>query len=593
MGGDLFSIVTQEKSLVRNQLFKKLIKKYLRRIYTNMLRFKITKGLLITLLTFLLILGSVFFVLAAEKEIVVLSINDYHGSLALDGNNVGAVKLVDAIKTEKAKNPEGTIVVSGGDNYQGSAMSNLMYGEPVSAVFKEMGIELSAVGNHEFDWGINRINKWAEDGGFTFVCTNIYDKRTDQPVDWAEPFTIIEREGIKVGFIGLATPETAYKTLKANVENYEFKDPVEIITEWVPKVKDAGADIIIALTHLGSFQDKEGNITGEAVDLCAVDGVDAVISAHTHQSVSGLVNGKPLVQAYKYGRSFGKLTFIFDENNKLVSAEPFLDHLYARADTLKDDANMLAIYGKYEDELNPILGKVLGKTTVDLDHDRYAGPSLLGEWACEIMKDKAGVQIAMTNGGGLRVPVPAGEITAGKLYEVMPFDNTLYTMKLSGADLKANIEHGIMNDDIGWVQIAGVRVTYNPGAEAGNRITSMILEDDTPVEMDEYYTVVTNDFMFTGGDNYNFENAIEGFDTFIPIRDAMMDAVEKAGVISPKKQNWLSEEKVGKLYVVEAGDSLWVIAQKFGTTVEEILACNEIENSRLIRPGQEILIPSE
>jgi 2',3'-cyclic-nucleotide 2'-phosphodiesterase/3'-nucleotidase len=558
-----------------------------------MLRFKITKGLLISLLTFLLILGSISFVLAAEKEIVILSINDYHGSLAPAGSNVGAAKLVDAIKTEKAKNPEGTIIVSAGDNYQGSAMSNLLYGEPVSAVFKEMGLELSAVGNHEFDWGIDKIIKWAEDGELTFVCTNIYDTRTNEPVDWAEPFVIIEKEGVKVGFIGLATPETAYKTKKVHVVNYEFRDPVEVITEWVPKVKDAGADIIIALTHLGSFQDKEGNITGEAAALCEVDGVDGVISAHTHQRVSGLVSGKPLVQAYKNGRTVGKIVYTFDENNNLISSVPSLDHLYKRPDTLKDDANTLAIYKKYEEELGPVLGKVLGKTTVVLDHDRYAGPSLLGEWTCEIMKDKVGVQIAMTNGGGLRRPVPAGEITAGILYEVMPFDNTFITMKLSGADVKANIEHGIMNDDIGWIQISGVRVTYNPNAEAGNRITSMVLEDGTVVEMDKYYTVVTNDFMFTGGDKYNFENAKDGLDTFIPIRDAMMEAVEKAGVISPKKQNWLSEEKVGKLYVVEVGDSLWKIAQKFGTTVEKILACNEIANPRLIRPGQEILIPTD
>ena len=558
-----------------------------------MLRFKITKGLLISLLTFLLILGSISFVLAAEKEIVILSFNDFHGSLAPAGSNVGAAKLVGAMKTEKAKNPEGTIIVSAGDSYQGSAMSNLLYGEPVSAVFKEMGVELSAVGNHEFDWGIDRITKWEEDGGFTFVCTNVYDNRTNEPVDWAEPYVLIEKEGVKVGFIGLATPETAYKTKKVYVVNYEFRDPVETITEWVPKVKDAGADIIVALTHLGSFQDKEGNITGEAADLCEVDGVDAVISAHTHQRVSGLVNGKPVVQAYKNGRSISKIIFVFDENNQLVSAEPSLDNLYERPDTLEDDANTLAIYMKYDEELGPILGKILGRTTVELDHDRYAGPSLLGEWTCEIMKDAAGVQIAMTNGGGLRVPIPAGEITAGILYEVMPFDNTLYSMKLSGADVKANIEHGIMNEDIGWIQISGVRVVYNPEAEAGNRITSMVLEDGTPVEMDGYYTVVTNDFMFTGGDNYNFDNAMDGLNTYIPIRDAMVESVEKAGVISPKKQNWLSEEKVGKLYVVEVGDSLWEIAQKFGTTVEKILACNEIANSRLIRPGQEILIPTD
>ena len=562
-----------------------------------MLRFKLSKRLLIFSLTFLLVLSSISFVLAAEKEVVILSINDFHGALAPAGKNVGAAKLADALRVEKAKNPEGTIIVSAGDNYQGSAMSNLLYGEPVSAVFKEIGIELSAVGNHEFDWGIDRITKWAEDGGFTFVCTNIYDKRTNQPVDWADPFAIIERSGVKVGFIGLATPETAYKTLKANVENYEFRDPIEIVTEWVPKVKAAGADIIIALTHLGAFQDQEGNITGEASDLCAVDGVDAVISAHTHQRISGLVNNKPLVQAYYSGRSFAKITFTFDENNKLVSAEPFLDNLYERPDTLKDDANMLATYEKYEDELNPVLGKVLGKTTVDLDHDRYAGPSLLGEWTCEIMRDKAGVQIAMTNGGGLREPttpvIPAGDITAGKLYEVMPFDNTLYTMKLSGADVKANIEHGIMNDDIGWVQISGVTVTYDKEAEAGNRITSMVLEDGTPIEMDKYYTVATNDFMFTGGDNYNFKNALDGLDTFIPIRDAMMEAVEKAGVISPVKQNWLSEAITGKIYVVEVGDSVWEIAQKFGTTIEKIVILNELANSRLIRPGQKLIIPTE
>jgi len=552
-----------------------------------------TKGLSICLLTFLLILASISFILAAEKEITILSINDFHGSLAPAGKNVGAAKLVDAIKTERSKNPEGTIIVSAGDNYQGSAMSNLLYGEPVSAMFKEMGLELSAVGNHEFDWGVDKITKWAEEGELTFVCTNIYDKRTNEPVDWAEPFVIIERKGVKVGFIGLASPETAYKTLKANVENYEFRDPVEIITEWVPKVKDAGADIIIALTHLGSFQDKEGNITGEAAALCEVDGVDAVISAHTHQGVSGLINDKPIIQAYKNGRTIGKITFIFDEDNKLISAEPLLDHLYKRADTLKDDANTLALYEKYEEKLRPVLGKVLGKTTVDLDHDRWAGPSLLGEWTCEIMKDKVGVQIAMTNGGGLRTSIPAGEITAGKLYEVMPFDNTLYIMKLSGADIKANIEHGIMNDDIGWIQIAGVKVIYNPKAEAGNRIVSMVLEDGTPVEMDKYYTVVTNDFMATGGDNYNFDNAIDKVDTFIPVRDAMMEAIEKAGVISPVKKNWLSEVKTGKLYVVESGDSLWKIAQKFGTTVEKILACNEIADPKLIRPGQELVIPTE
>ncbi|MBN2395180.1 MAG: 5'-nucleotidase C-terminal domain-containing protein, partial [Candidatus Atribacteria bacterium] len=475
----------------------------------------------------------------------------------------------------------------------GSAMSNLLYGEPVSAVFKEIGIELSAVGNHEFDWGIERITKWSNDGGFQFVCTNIYDKRTNKPVDWAVPYQIIERSGVKVGFIGLATPETAYKTLKANVENYEFRDPAAILKEWIPEVKSAGADLIIALTHLGSSQDQEGQISGEAIDLCSVEGVDAVISAHTHKSVSGFVNNIPIVQAYYNGRTIAKLTFLFDDDNHLISAEPSLDHLYERADTLQDDPNTLAVYNRYEQELNPILGKILGETTVELDHDRYAGPSLLGEWACEVMREKAGVQIAMTNGGGLRTAIPAGEVTTGKLYEVMPFDNTLYTMKLSGADLKSNLEHGIMNEDVGWIQISGVYVTYDSNAEPGNRIISMNLADGTPIGMDQYYRVVTNDFMATGGDNYDFTNALETIDTSIPVRDAMMESIEKAGVISPVRQNWIAEKEEVKTYVVIAGDSIWKIAQKFGTTMEKIIQMNQLINPRLIFPGQKLMIPAE
>ncbi|HOF03817.1 MAG TPA: hypothetical protein PLT58_07645, partial [Atribacterota bacterium] len=211
-----------------------------------MFRNKFSRGLIVSVIAFLIIISTTFFIYAAEKEIVVLSFNDFHGSLAPSGKNVGAAKFVDALKTERAKNPEGTVIVSAGDNYQGSAMSNLLYGEPISAMLKEIGVELSAVGNHEFDWGIERIVKWADDGNLTFVCANIFDKRTGEPVDWAKPYIILIRNGVKIGFIGLATPETAYKTLKENVENYEFRNPVESLAQWIPVVKEEGADLIIA-----------------------------------------------------------------------------------------------------------------------------------------------------------------------------------------------------------------------------------------------------------------------------------------------------------------------------------------------------------
>ena len=119
----------------------------------------------------------------------------------------------------------------------------------------------------------------------------------------------------------------------------------------------------------------------------------------------------------------------------------------------------------------------------------------------------------------------------------------------------------------------------------------MVLADGTPVEMDKYYTVVTNDFMATGGDNYDFSRAIETEDTFLPVRDALMEAVEKAGTISPVRQNWLAEAKELKTYVVISGDSIWKIARKFGTTMEQIIELNELVNPRFILPGQELIVP--
>lgn len=168
-----------------------------------------------------------------------------------------------------------------------------------------------------------------------------------------------------------------------------------------------------------------------------------------------------------------------------------------------------------------------GSAMSNLTHDRFAeGSSLLGQWVTNVMRKAAKVQIGITNGGRLRVPIAAGNITMGNLYEVMPFDNTLVKMNLKGSDLKRVIENGIENTNVGWVQVSGVKVYYDKSAAAGKRITAMFLEDGTPIDMNKYYSVVTNDFMASGGDQYDFTGAKDIYDTGIPIRDSLASALE-------------------------------------------------------------------
>lgn len=467
-------------------------------------------------------------VLAAENEsgtvIDILSFNDYHGQVEEAGKNIGAAKLAGEIKRIQKENPN-TIAVAAGDLYQGSAMSNLKYGAPVTEVLKYIGIEASAVGNHEFDWGWNRIAGWSKEAGFDFLASNIYDKTTGQPVQWAKPYKVVERAGKKIGLIGIATPETATKTKPENVKNFEFRDPVESANYWAKYLRDTEkVDAVVALTHLGAFQ-KGNEVSGEAADLAqGAKGIDAIISGHSHQYVSGKVNGIPVVQGMYNGRALARLTFVFDKEGKLAEVKNSVDKLYERKD-LVEDPNVKAIYNKYNEELKPILDKVVATTDKDLTHNK-GELSILGQFTTKLMAEASKSQIAITNGGGLRTSLSQGNITMGNMYTLMPFDNTLFTMDLKGSDLKRVLEHGIMNEKYGWVQFYGIKVYYDKDKPLGERITSMRLLDGTKVDMDTYYKVVTNDFMADGGDDYNFAGAKNMVDTGVPIRDAMVQLMQ-------------------------------------------------------------------
>ncbi len=497
------------------------------------------------------------------KPVTLLTVNDFHGSLRESGKNIGIAKLASYLKTQKAANPDRTLILSAGDNYQGSAESNLLYGKPVNDAMNMIGFDASAVGNHEFDWGADKLLDWIKTAKFPFLAANIYDKAAGKPVDWAQPYTIIEKDGIKIGIIGITTPETAYKTKPDIVAPYEFKDPAEVVNEYAKVLKDKGADIVVVLAHAGGEQDKDGNITGEGADMAGKVNVDAIIMGHTHMPVSGKINNIPVVEAYYNGRSVGEITLYYYQPLKKVVASTAKVNGDLYNQTITPDKDVEAMLNGYLDDVTPMLSEVIGKTEEDLEHDK-GHMSLLGEWTADIMKDASGAQIAFQNGGGVRTSIPAGDITVGKMYEVMPFDNTLYTFDMTGEQIKEVLENGIMNTDIGWVQMAGLTVKYDSTKSAGERVLEMTLTDGTPVEMDKTYKVVTNDFMATGGDNYTaFTKAQNGKDTGIPVREAMIQAVRdmtsKGVTISPKYEDRLIDvsKSVSFATPVFTGVFLW------------------------------------
>jgi len=165
-----------------------------------------------------------------KEDVHIIYFNDFHGNITEEitgkKRNMGMAKMVGYVNEFKATHPN-TIVLSGGDNYQGTADSNLTFGKPVTAMMKGMNTLASAVGNHEFDWGYEKIKGWAKDGSFKYLASNIYDRKTNKPVSWASPYMIIKKSGIKIGIIGLAHPDTPSLAKAEYVENFEFRDPVK------------------------------------------------------------------------------------------------------------------------------------------------------------------------------------------------------------------------------------------------------------------------------------------------------------------------------------------------------------------------------
>lgn len=479
-----------------------------------------------------------------KTVVTYFSLNDFHGTVddSASSSNPGVARVQTYIKDHRATTPH-TYLVSAGDQYQGSPISNLTKGEVVNEILKEMGMIASAVGNHEFDWGSDLIPLWAEDGGFFFLASNIEVEEDAKPEKWddyVKPYWVheIDMDGhtVKIGMVGLATPETSYKTLQEHVEGFTFTDPVTATNKYAKiLVDDYGVDAVIALTHLGSYQSGDV-ITGEAAELAkGVSNVDAIFSGHTHQVVNGKVNGITIVQGQFNARSLGQLDLVFDTTGDAPVFEEVrgsVVNIRNLKPTLLEDPAVKAIIDTYYVELQPILAEELGTLVTDLPHNTDTMEvTPMGQFIAKAMMEIGGTDVAIINGGGIRIGFEAGPITMGMMYTLLPFDNTLVTLKVSGAELKQLIDHGINPPDFRSGQFYGLEVTYNPYNTYKSRIVEMTLSDGTPIVDEEYYTVSTLDFIVGGGDRYDFSKATEVLDTYIPIRDVIAEMIRETGTI--------------------------------------------------------------
>ena len=468
-------------------------------------------------------------------RLTLLETTDFHGSLLQSQRDRtsnrpigGAPALAATIARERMKNPTRTLLLDGGDWMQGTPVSNLNFGRPVIGFFNRIGTDAAAIGNHEFDWTADTLFARMREARYQPLGANWTMKSTGKRTPGVAPWTIVQRDGMKIGVIGLLTEHTPLVTLPQNVKEYAFPDGGPVARALADSVQAAGADLIVVVGHIPGSTDSTGAVRGELADVArAMDGrAIAVLGGHSHNRLSGVVDGTPVLIAGSHGTTLGRIDLVIDRAAmKPIAAETRRQLITVFADEGPVDSLMATYVDSVNARLVPITSRVLGRSKDALMRNRQ-GESLLGSWVADAMRTAAGTDFAFQNPGGLRADLDAGEVTMGDIYEVMPFDNQVATVTLTGAQVLDLLEHGVSPTTC--VQLSGLSIVYDPERPRGERILEVRLPGNKPLDMGAKYRVATNDFMAQGGDGFSMIE--QGDNLTLPgllVRDVLVADVER------------------------------------------------------------------
>ena len=510
-------------------------------------------------------------------HIVILHTNDVHGAI---DNYASVAALKDAYEAAGAQ----VLLMDAGDFIQGSTSVNVSQGANAVELMNMAGYDVATTGNHEFDYGYANLKTLMEQAEFPILAANAFTAEGELAMDEANH--TFQLGDVTVGVFGLATPETATKAHPAKLEGVTFLAEDELFNcaqEQVDELTAAGCDYIIALGHLGIDAESTGN---RSIDLLEnVTGIDVFIDGHSHSTQSdiaeetngtGMVGDTILTSTGTKLESVGVVDIAAD--GTIDASTISMEDLNA-TEGFTPDQDIATRVSEINAQIEEDMGQVIGTSEVDLDGVREnvrASETNLGDLITDAMLWQAGqdneeVDAAITNGGGIRASIAAGDITKKSVNDVLPFGNTLYVVELTGAELLEALEASTYctPEPVGaFPQVAGIEFTINTGAayDAGenypgttyaepasiNRVTILTVGGQA-FDADATYTIVTNDFLAAGGDTYYaFSAAESGYDTGISLDQVVMDYIteELNGTVTAADYG----EPAGRIHTISYND---------------------------------------
>lgn len=464
-------------------------------------------------------------------RVCVIHFNDLHGYLSthktkegMQGGIARIATFIDRVREENEAVNIPTMVLFGGDILQGSLTSMLFHGEAEVAAMNAIEIDAATVGNHEFDYGQDNFAALIKESKFPWLTCNVHKVGRTAPI--TDPYRIFTlSNGLRVGIIGVTTPELLISTSANNVKGLVVEDPVQKISKIIEQV-DAQSDMIVILSHGGVEKDEPiADNFGPEIDL--------IVGAHNHNLYEQplMHNGVPIVQAGSHGEFLGRADMVVEGDEGVVmkyKMTPITQDIPEQPKTAKAIAGYLK---KAEEKTEQVIGQALEDLSADNQVVRRK-ESRLANFITDTVLENFGVDAVLQNGGGIRATLFKGPIKLADVFRMLPFDNTLVRVKLKGREIRKALEAGLKADPMSnpgsFMQVSGIRYKIK------SRNATDIMIGRKPLDDYELYEIIINSFLSTSDEFPMFVKAKSKIDTGTTTRDIVIEAIQKAKTINPK-----------------------------------------------------------
>ena len=479
-----------------------------------------------------------------EVSLQILAINDFHGNLEGPGALTAQPSLADpsrgvqtrlggaarmATVVKQRRQPANSIMVAAGDLIGASPLlSSLFHDEPTVESLSMMDLALSAVGNHEFDEGVDELRR-IQNGGchpadgckgphpftganYQYLSAGTVETATGKTV--FPPYAIRQFDGVKVGFIGMTTKETPSFVVPSGTAGLRFDDEAETINALVPTLRAQGIEAIVVLIH-------EGGEPAEGLNGCPVSGritqilpkldkaVDLVVSGHTHNAYVCTIDGRLVTSAFSFSRMLTDIRLTLDRRTGDVT-RAHAENVLIRADAYAEDPAQAALIGGYRTLAASVMNRPVGKAAAILSaQTNDARESVLGDIVADAMRAAAAratgkpIDVAFMNPGGLRGqinPQADGTVTYNDIFTTQPFGNTLVVMTLTGAQIEAVLAQQFAGGQANILQVSdGFSYAWKSGSGV---VPGSVRVNGAPLDPAAAYRMVTNNFLAEGGEDY-------------------------------------------------------------------------------------------